>query len=108
MTELAKLAICAVAKNEAVYLPEWIAFHSLQGVSDFLIFDNQSTDNTKEVLAQIARHVPVSVVDWPGDNYYKMQMDAYREGAERLIGRVDWVAFIDIDEFLFSSRNYLL
>ncbi len=108
MTEPAKLAICALAKNEAVYLPEWIAFHFLQGVSEFLIFDNHSTDDTRDTLAQIARYVPVSVVDWSGDNFDKMQMDAYREGAKHLIGRAHWVAFIDIDEFLFSSRNYLL
>ena len=36
----------------------------------------------------------------------KVQMEAYRDGAMRLTGQAGWVAFIDIDEFLFSSRGY--
>jgi hypothetical protein len=97
--------ICAVVKNEGIYISEWIAFHCLQGVNNFLIFDNQSTDGTKQALAQIARHTSVWAIDWPGDNYHEMQLSAYVEGAKRLIGQADWAAFIDIDEFIFSSRN---
>jgi Glycosyl transferase family 2 len=105
LTNSGKLAICALAKDEGLYIEEWIAFHFLQGVSEILIFDNESTDNMRDILARIARHAPVTVLDWPGDNYYQMQMEAYRAGAKRLSRRAEWVAFIDIDEFLFSSRN---
>jgi hypothetical protein len=101
-----KLAICAIAKNEALYTEEWLAFHFLQGVSEILIFDNEITNQMRDILARVALHVPVSVVNWPGQDYYQLQMEAYREGAKRLIERADWSAFIDIDEFLFSSRNY--
>ena len=105
MVQPTKIALCAVAKNEAPYIDEWIAFHVLQGVSEFLIFDNDSTDGTKQALARAARQVPVAVVDWPSQNHDEMQRLAYREGATRLAGRADWVAFVDIDEFLFSSRE---
>jgi glycosyltransferase involved in cell wall biosynthesis len=105
MKNLEKLAICAVVKNEDIYISEWIAFHLLQGISDILIFDNQSTDGTRDTLAQISKYAPVQVVEWPGNHYHAMQLDAYREGARRLSGVADWVAFIDVDEFLFSSRN---
>jgi glycosyltransferase involved in cell wall biosynthesis len=108
MIEPPKIAICAIAKNEALYIEEWIAFHLLQGVSNILIFDNESTDGLKEILGRVAQHVPVEAVHWPGNNQSKMQMEAYREGAKNLIGRADWVAFIDIDEFIFSSRQYSL
>ena len=82
-----------------------MVFHFLQGVSEILIFDNESTDATREILTRMAVHVPVSVMDWPSDDHDEMQMEAYRQGAKRLTGRADWVAFIDIDEFLFSSRH---
>jgi glycosyltransferase involved in cell wall biosynthesis len=65
MSEPPKLAICAIAKNEALYVEEWMAFHFLQGVIEILIFDNESTDGTREILTRIARHVSVSVLDWP-------------------------------------------
>jgi hypothetical protein len=100
-----KLAICALAKNESLYVEEWIAFHFLQGVSEILIFDNESTDNMGDILARVALHVPVNVIDWMGGHYDQMQVEAYREGTKRLTGQADWVAFIDIDEFIFSSRD---
>jgi glycosyltransferase involved in cell wall biosynthesis len=108
MSGLARLAICAVAKDEALYIEEWIAFHFLQGVSDILIFDNRSTDGTAEIVGRIGAYLPVNVIDWPGHSCRRMQMEAYREGAAGLAGRADWVAFIDIDEFLFSSRKLSL
>src|SRR5438105_35552 len=83
-----------------------LAFHFLQGVSQVLIFDNESTDGTRDILKGVARHLPISVVNWPGQDYYQVQMEAYCDGAMRLTGQADWVAFIDIDEFLFSSRGY--
>jgi hypothetical protein len=92
---------------KTLYVEEWVAFHFLQGVSEILIFDNESTDATRE-LTRVARHVPVSVVDWPGRDYYDIQTAAYRDGVKRLTERADWVAFIDIDEFLFSSRQHSL
>jgi hypothetical protein len=51
-----KLAICALAKDEALYIEEWLAFHFLQGASEILIFDNESTDNMRDILARVARH----------------------------------------------------
>jgi hypothetical protein len=56
MNKLERLAIWAVVKNEDVYISGLIAFHLLQGVSDILIFDNQSTDGTMDTLAQISPH----------------------------------------------------
>jgi hypothetical protein len=104
MAPTTPLAICAVVKNEAPYIEEWLAFHVLQGVGAILIFDNDSTDATRGMLERVSRHVDVDVVDWPGSNYNKMQVQAYDEGARRLAGRAQWAAFIDVDEFLFSSR----
>jgi len=106
MINPAKLAICALAKDEAPYIEEWVAFHFLQGANDILIFDNKSTDGMRDILARVARHLPVEALDWPdGQTYDEMQRAAYREGTKRLAGNADWVAFIDIDEFLFSSRG---
>ena len=44
------LAICAIAKNEGPYFHEWIEWHRKQGVEKFYIYDNESTDGTREVL----------------------------------------------------------
>ena len=44
------LAVAAIAKNEGPYIKEWIEFYIKQGVSHFLIYDNDSTDNMYDVL----------------------------------------------------------
>ena len=103
------LALCAIFKDEALYIEEWVAFHALQGVEVFVLFDNGSTDDTRAILGRIGARcgplVSVEVVAWPGDAYEAMQLSAYGEGARRLAGRADWVGFVDIDEFLFASAG---
>ena len=45
------LAFVLIAKNEATYIKEWLDFHIKQGVTNFIIYDNESTDNFREVLS---------------------------------------------------------
>jgi hypothetical protein len=39
------LSICAIFKDEAPYLQEWIEFHRLLGVEKFYLYNNNSRDN---------------------------------------------------------------
>ena len=39
-----KIAICAIFKDEAPYLLEWLAFHRMIGVDLFVLYDNGSND----------------------------------------------------------------
>ena len=59
------LSVCAIYKNEARYLAEWIEFHLLAGVEHFFLYDNNSTDDHREVLAPYVRAGVVTVTDWP-------------------------------------------
>ena len=43
-------AICAIIKNKAPYLKEWIEYHKLKGIKKFLLYDNESEDNTYKIL----------------------------------------------------------
>lgn len=43
-----KIIICAIFKNEAPYILEWIAYHKALKVDGFRIYDNGSTDGTTE------------------------------------------------------------
>lgn len=44
------MAICLRTKDFARFLPEWIAFHYALGVDEIMIYDDDSIDNTEEVL----------------------------------------------------------
>jgi len=99
------VAVCAILKNEADYVEEWLAFHILQGVSSVVLYDNNSSDDTCARARSFARHVALQIVPWPdsADGFDLTQRLAYFDGARRLSGVADYVAFLDLDEFLFAS-----
>ena len=99
------LSAVTVFKNEAPYLEEWLAFCVVQGVERFLLYDNSSTDNSREVLEPWVAAGLVQVVDWPLHWKSSAQTRAFMDALGRLRGRSRWGAFIDVDEFLFSPTG---
>lgn len=103
-----RLVVCAIFRNEARYLREWIEFHRMVGVKKFYLYNNRSDDNWQEVLADYTESGIVEVTDWPyrmdGCQTCTAQISAYQHCIDRLKGTNQWLAIIDIDEFLFSSK----
>ena len=94
-----ELAICAIFREEAPFLNEWISFHIGVGVTHFYLYNNFSTDNFREVLASWLERGCVTVTEWPEP---VGQVSAYQHCVRRVRGDCRWLAFIDVDEFLFS------
>ena len=91
------LAAAAIVKNEAPYLAEWIEYHLLAGVEKFHIYDNESTDGTREAMAPYVRDGVAEYIYWPGR---AQQTPVYMHALERLRDEARWLAFIDADEFI--------
>ncbi|RZL35863.1 MAG: glycosyltransferase family 92 protein [Pedobacter sp.] len=91
------LAICAIAKNEGPYFEEWITWHQKLGVEKFYIYDNESTDNTREILAPYVETGLVDYIFWPG---LKQQLITYDDCLEKHRLDTRWLAVIDMDEFI--------
>jgi len=100
-----KIVVCAIVKNEAPYLLEWIAYHRVIGVDGFLIYNNDSTDETPRILEQLARAGIITYIEWPSQPDRNNQEDAYRDACQRLAGQSEWVAFIDADEFIVPVQH---
>ena len=92
-----KLGICAIFKNEGRYLREWVQYHRLIGFDGFVLYDNGGTDQGAAALVEPGFRAAVSVVPWP---LYPGQPWAYRHFVEYFAKQFDWVAFVDIDEFI--------
>src|SRR5690242_8629779 len=58
------LAVCAIFRDEARYLAEWVTFHRLQGVERFYLYDNLSTDDWRQEVAPELRSGVVEVTRW--------------------------------------------
>lgn len=99
------LAACAIFKDEGPYIEEWLSFHRAQGVDRFFLYDNGSTDGGRELMEYFVDE------GWPIDLHMilgeKMQPTAYADCIERHGNDADWIAFLDIDEFLFSPQSSL-
>lgn len=98
-------AICAIVRNEGNYIAEWLTHHLALGFDRALVFDNGSTDHTRTELHRAARLFPVEMRDWPDAGHHHAQVAAYEQACRDLAGRVDWVAFLDADEFLVCRAD---
>jgi hypothetical protein len=96
------LSIVAIYRDEAVYLREWVEFHRLAGVERFFLYDNFSVDDHLDVLAPYIEDDIVVVHDWP---VFPGQIPAYDDALRRHRDESRWIAFIDLDEFLFSPTG---
>ena len=114
------LAVCAIFKNEAPYLKEWIDYHhDLLGVSKFYLYNNDSRDGYKEVLSPYINSGLVELIDWQSEDRHaidvegicKFPWDRYQIGAytdcctKRALGKVRWLAVHDIDEFIVPPNG---
>ena len=95
--EYTDLSICAIMKNEAPYVKEWIDYHRLVGVKRFYIYDNESEDNLKEVLTPYIEQGIVVYKYYPGKN---KQMIAYAECCQDYQDKTEWLSLTDTDEFI--------
>lgn len=96
------LAVCAIAKNEGPYFKEWIEWHRSQGVEKFYIYDNESTDCTKEVLTPYIESGLVEYCYWPGQ---KQQLATYDDCFEKHRLEARWIAVIDLDEYIVPIKD---
>ena len=91
------LSFVAIVKNEGPYLKEWIEYHKMVGVDRFYIYDNESTDNTKEVLSDYIKSGEVVYKYYPGA---AQQVPAYTEALNNYKSNTKYMGFIDLDEFV--------
>jgi Glycosyltransferase family 92 len=111
------LSVCAIFRDEAPYLREWIEFHRLVGVARFFLYDHESTDHSRDVLAPYVEDGTVVVHPWrviagPPDKDFRgvhrglnPQRTAYNDCLRWHRRDSRWIAFIDLDEFLFSPAG---
>jgi hypothetical protein len=99
----AYLSVCAVYRDEAPYLREWIEFHRLVGVERFFLYNHAGVDQHREALAPYVADGFVTIEDLPDDP--NPQFGTYDRCLQDHRDEARWIAFIDIDEFLFSPSG---
>ncbi|KAH7692025.1 Nucleotide-diphospho-sugar transferases protein [Dioscorea alata] len=91
---------CTMVRDVAKFLREWVTYHSAIGVDRFIIYDNGSEDDLESAINRLLLEGhDVSTVLWP---WAKTQEAGFSHCVAAHRDSCDWMAFIDVDEFLFS------
>lgn len=98
-----KKAVCAIAKDEAIYLAEWIAHYVLIGFDSIVIYDNASVDGTSEILHDLSEKGILTHIKWPSIDGVSPQLSAYNDCIDRFKDDFDFIAFVDVDEFIYTE-----
>lgn len=94
------VSLCAIFKDEADYLKEWIEYHRIVGVERFYLYNNKSTDNYMEILQPYIEQGIVFLKEWPKP---QSQMAAYQDFMDNYSSETRWIGFIDIDEYVVPN-----
>jgi hypothetical protein len=92
----------AILKDEAPNMAEWLCHHMAIGVDHFFLYDNGSTDDLHEVLKPYADHGIVTTVYFPMRG---LQRDANNHVVRFFGATTEWLAYVDIDEFLVPEQD---
>ncbi|MCM1141994.1 MAG: glycosyltransferase family 92 protein [Muribaculum sp.] len=91
-----------IFQNEGQFIKEWIEYHLLIGVEHFYLYNNNSTDNYKEILQPYVDKGIVTLTEWPEPHG---QLSAYADCYQRRKDEVHWLGYIDADEFVNLQRD---
>ena len=91
------LSIAAIIYNEGRNLREWLEFHLLMGADRFYLYDNGSTDDTRQILEP---YIAAGTVVYRLVTGRAMQLPVYNDAICQAYNRSHWLALIDLDEML--------
>ncbi len=93
-----ELSLLLCARNEGKNIAEWIEYHLLHGVEHFYIYDNDSEDNTRQVLLPYIERGLVTMISFHGRG---QQVAMYRDAIMKFRDETRWMGITDCDEFFF-------
>lgn len=109
------VALCAIAKNENLYIREWVEWYKNIGISKIFLYDNNEIDGEhfEDVINDYITSGFVKLIDVRGiekglsydENDINLQPKSYFECYETYGNEYDWMCFFDIDEFLNIDKN---
>ena len=94
-----------VAKQETLYIREFTDYYLKIGFNKIFLYDNNDLngENFDKILNEEIKEGFIKIIDYRG--IYKPQRKAYNDCYKNNKKSYDWIAFYDVDEFLYI-KNY--
>lgn len=106
------IMIATMVKNEARYITEWLRYHHAVGIRHFVLYDDGSSDGTREAAAAALPPGKVTIIPWRGrmtDVESKATVNSQAIAFTHAIFNFGYnykrIAFIDTDEFLVPKNG---
>lgn len=95
------IVICAIAKNEHLYINDWVKYHINLGFDHIYVFDNDDL-NAQFIGDFIDKDLidKISFIDVRGMHKQWFQQKCYNKFYQANKDNFSWCAFIDIDEYI--------
>lgn len=95
-------SVCAIAREEQLYLEDWVCSNMATGAEHFFIYDNGGSVPVQETLKQYVEAGLVTVVNFPGKS---AQMPAYTHALFNFGHTSKWMGFFDCDEIMIPREK---
>lgn len=102
-----KTALVTIIRNEAKDILAWLAWHIRLGIDSFIIFDDDSSDGTLEILRAASAQYDIRLFTIKETHvpHTDRQRMVYVDALYALRDHFDWVGFLDSDEYLSLYRH---
>ena len=98
-----KVAACVIMRNEVSDIGSWLAWYHVLGFDACIVYDDDSTDGTRDVVAAAAKVQDIRLYRSFGERaarHSTRQDRSYRHAIETFRVEFDWIGFFDADEYL--------
>ena len=103
------ICLCAIVKNENLYIREFIEHYKKIGYNKIFLYDNndKNGENIEEFIKEYINNGFVEIIEFhERSSREKPQFEAYKDCYLKYNKLYDWLSFYDVDEFLVINKKY--
>ena len=102
------VALCVIAKNENLYIKEFVEYYKNLGIKKIYLYDNNDIngENFNDILNKYINSDFVKIKNIRGKS--EIQILAYNHCYQQNLNKYSWFLFLDVDEYLYIKNNRTL
>ena len=104
-----KICLCVIAKNENLYVREFVEYYKKIGYNNIFIYDNNDIngEHFEDVINDYIQNNFVQIINFRERNTNtRPTFDAYEDCYSKNFKKYNWISFYDMDEFLILHKKY--
>jgi hypothetical protein len=109
-----RLGLSTMTKNQGGRLKEWVLYHKELGHEKFIIFLDECTDNSEEMLKSLI-DIGIDIDIHKTENFNESVLHLYWVDRSHKMydfvlknySDLDWISFVEVDEFIFPQKKDL-